>query len=102
MIGGTPGAELPDHVAEDVKTERLARLQELLLKQQQDFSRSLIGREIDLLLEKPGRMPGQLIGRSPWLQSVNVDANQSKIGDIINVRITAAGPNSLFAEVAEG
>ena len=99
---GTPGADLPDHVAEEVKVERLARLQELLLKQQQDFSRSLIGREIDLLLEKPGRMPGQLIGRSPWLQSVNVDANASKIGDIINVRITAAGPNSLFAEVAEG
>ncbi len=99
---GTPGADLPDHVAEEVKVERLARLQELLLKQQQDFSRSLIGRKIDLLLEKPGRMPGQLIGRSPWLQSVNVDANASKIGDIINVRITAAGPNSLFAEVAEG
>ena len=99
---GTPGADLPDHVAEEVKVERLARLQELLLKQQQDFSRSLIGREIDLLLEKPGRMPGQLIGRSPWLQSVNVDAMASKIGDIINVRITAAGPNSLFAEVAEG
>lgn len=99
---GTPGADLPDHVAEEVKVERLARLQELLLKQQQDFSRSLIGREIDLLLEKPGRMPGQLIGRSPWLQSVNVDANASKIGDIINVRITAAGPNSLFAEVADG
>ena len=99
---GTPGADLPDHVAEEVKVERLARLQEFLLKQQQEFSRSLIGREIDLLLEKPGRMPGQLIGRSPWLQSVNVDANASKIGDIINVRITAAGPNSLFAEVAEG
>ncbi len=99
---GTPGADLPDHVAEEVKVERLARLQELLLKQQQDFARSLIGSEIDLLLEKPGRMPGQLIGRSPWLQSVNVDANASKIGDIINVRITAAGPNSLFAEVAEG
>ena len=99
---GTPGADLPDHVAEEVKVERLARLQELLLKQQQDFTRSLIGREIDLLLEKPGRMPGQLIGRSPWLQSVNVDAMASKIGDIINVRITAAGPNSLFAEVAEG
>ncbi|GEO83633.1 MULTISPECIES: tRNA (N6-isopentenyl adenosine(37)-C2)-methylthiotransferase MiaB [Alphaproteobacteria] len=99
---GTPGADLPGHVAEEVKVERLARLQELLLKQQQNFSRSLIGREIDLLLEKPGRMPGQLIGRSPWLQSVNVDANDSKIGDIINVRITAAGPNSLFAEVAEG
>ncbi|MCM2396868.1 tRNA (N6-isopentenyl adenosine(37)-C2)-methylthiotransferase MiaB [Rhizobium sp. S95] len=99
---GTPGADLPDQVPEDVKTERLARLQELLLRQQQEFARSLIGETIDLLLEKPGRLPGQLIGRSPWLQSVNVDAKSSQIGDIINVRITAAGPNSLFAEVAEG
>ncbi|MFN3507416.1 MAG: tRNA (N6-isopentenyl adenosine(37)-C2)-methylthiotransferase MiaB [Allorhizobium sp.] len=99
---GTPGADLPDHVAEDVKTERLARLQALLLEQQQAFMQSMIGKTIDLLLEKPGRMPGQLIGRSPWLQSVNVDAMSSQIGDIIQVRITAAGPNSLFAEVAEG
>ncbi|MEC9462500.1 MAG: radical SAM protein, partial [Pseudomonadota bacterium] len=99
---GTPGADLPDHVAEDVKTERLARLQALLLDQQQAFMQSMIGKTIDLLLEKPGRMPGQLIGRSPWLQSVNVDAKSSQIGDIIQVRITAAGPNSLFAEVAEG
>ncbi len=98
---GTPGADLPDQVPEDVKTERLARLQELLLQQQHEFARSLIGETIDLLLEKPGRLPGQLIGRSPWLQSVNVDAKSSQIGDIINVRITAAGPNSLFAEVAE-
>lgn len=99
---GTPGADLPDHVAEEVKTERLARLQALLLEQQQTFMQSMIGKTIDLLLEKPGRMPGQLIGRSPWLQSVNVDAKSSQIGDIIQVRITAAGPNSLFAEVAEG
>ncbi|MFN7090987.1 MAG: tRNA (N6-isopentenyl adenosine(37)-C2)-methylthiotransferase MiaB [Allorhizobium sp.] len=99
---GTPGADLPDHVAEDVKTERLARLQALLLEQQQAFMQSMIGKTVDLLLEKPGRMPGQLIGRSPWLQSVNVDAKSSQIGDIIQVRITAAGPNSLFAEVAEG
>ena len=99
---GTPGADLPDHVDEEVKTERLARLQSLLLEQQQAFSRSMIGQTMDLLLEKPGRMPGQLIGRSPWLQSVNVDAMSSQIGDIIQVRITAAGPNSLFAEVAEG
>ncbi len=99
---GTPGADLPDHVAEDVKTERLARLQALLLEQQQAFMQSMIGKTIDLILEKPGRMPGQLIGRSPWLHSVNVDAKSSQIGDIIQVRITAAGPNSLFAEVAEG
>lgn len=98
---GTPGADLEDQVPEDVKAERLARLQDLLLKQQREFAESCIGKTIDLLLEKPGRMPGQLIGRSPWLQSVNVDAKTSQIGDIINVRITAAGPNSLFAEVAE-
>ncbi|MGV1915400.1 tRNA (N6-isopentenyl adenosine(37)-C2)-methylthiotransferase MiaB [Rhizobium sp. 22-785-1] len=97
---GTPGADLTDQVPEDVKAERLERLQALLLKQQNDFAQSLVGKTMDVLLEKPGRMPGQLIGRSPWLQSVNLDANDMKIGDIIHVRITATGPNSLFAEVA--
>jgi tRNA-2-methylthio-N6-dimethylallyladenosine synthase len=98
---GTPGADLTDQVAEDVKSERLERLQNLLLKQQNEFAASLVGKTMDILLEKPGRMPGQLIGRSPWLQSVNLDAKTSQIGDIVNVRITATGPNSLFAEVAE-
>lgn len=97
---GTPGADLTDQVPEDVKAERLERLQALLLKQQNDFAQSLVGKTMDVLLEKPGRMPGQLIGRSPWLQSVNLDAKNMKIGDIIHVRITATGPNSLFAEVA--
>ena len=98
---GTPGADLGDQVPEEVKSERLERLQALLLKQQADFAKSCIGRVIDLLLEKPGRMPGQVIGRSPWLQSVNVDAKTSQIGDIIQVRIIGTGPNSLFAEPAE-
>ena len=98
---GTPGADLGDQVLEDVKSERLERLQALLLKQQQEFAQSLVGKTVDVLLEKPGRMPEQLIGRSPWLQSVNLDANALKIGDIIHVRITATGPNSLFAEVAD-
>lgn len=96
---GTPGADLSDQVPEDVKAKRLERLQALLLKQQNEFAQACIGKTIDLLLEKPGRMPGQLIGRSPWLQSVNVDAKSSQIGDIVSVRITGAGPNSLFAEV---
>jgi len=95
---GTPGAEMDGHVAEDVKAERLEKLQALLFRQQRDFAAGCIGKEIDLLLEKPGRMPGQLVGRSPWLQPVNVDAKTSEIGDIIRVRITDAGPNSLFAE----
>ncbi|OWK26405.1 hypothetical protein AJ87_04150 [Rhizobium yanglingense] len=86
---------------EEIKAERLERLQALLLKQTQGFNVSCIGKEIDLLLEKPGRMPGQLIGRSPWLQSVNIDAKASQIGDIIKVRITGTGTNSLFAEFAE-
>ncbi|GES50672.1 tRNA-i(6)A37 thiotransferase enzyme MiaB [Rhizobium sp. ERR 922] len=96
---GTPGAELKDQVPEEVKTERLERLQALLLKQQHAFAEACVGKTVDILLEKPGRMPGQLIGRSPWLQSVNVDAKASQIGDIINVRITGTSTNSLFAEL---
>ena len=98
---GTPGADLGNQVPEDVKSERLERLQALLVRQQREFNESCVGKTIDLLLEKPGRMPEQLIGRSPWLQSVNVDAKTSQIGDIIRVRITGTGPNSLFAERAE-
>ena len=95
---GTPGAEMDGHVPEGVKSERLERLQALLFEQQTAFAAGCVGKEIDLLLEKPGRMPGQLVGRSPWLHPVNIDANGSEIGDIVRVRITAAGPNSLFAE----
>lgn len=98
---GTPGAELEDQLPEEVKAERLERLQALLLRQQHEFAESCVGKVIEILLEKPGRMPGQLIGRSPWLQSVNVDAKSSQIGDIISVRIVGTGPNSLFAEPIE-
>jgi tRNA-2-methylthio-N6-dimethylallyladenosine synthase len=95
---GTPGADLKDQVPEEIKAERLERLQALLLRQQHEFAEACVGRVVDVLLEKPGRMEGQLIGRSPWLQSVNVDAKASQIGDIINVRITGTSTNSLFAE----
>jgi len=95
---GTPGAERTDHVPEEVKSERLQRLQALLSQHQSEFAESCVSREIDLLLEKPGRLPGQLVGRSPWLQPVIVDAMSSQIGDIIRVRITRTGANSLFAD----
>ncbi|TIX01521.1 MAG: tRNA (N6-isopentenyl adenosine(37)-C2)-methylthiotransferase MiaB [Mesorhizobium sp.] len=97
---GTPGAEMPDHVPETVKDERLQRLQALLVKQQQDFGLSLVGSTIDTLIEKPGRQAGQKVGRSPWLQPVIVDEKAGEIGDIIQVRITKTGYNSLFAELA--
>ncbi|WP_217575134.1 tRNA (N6-isopentenyl adenosine(37)-C2)-methylthiotransferase MiaB [Mesorhizobium sp. GbtcB19] len=97
---GTPGAEMDGHVSEPVKDERLQRLQALLLKQQQDFGLSLVGRTIGTLIEKPGRQAGQKVGRSPWLQPVIVDDKAGGIGDIIDVRITKTGFNSLFAELA--
>jgi len=95
---GTPGAELPFQVAEDVKDERLQRLQALLTEQQKAFAAGLVGKEMDILIEKPGRRAGQIVGRSPWLQPVIVDETAGEIGDIIRVRITEAGTNSLFSE----
>jgi tRNA-2-methylthio-N6-dimethylallyladenosine synthase len=96
---GTPGADLPGHVEEAVKDERLQRLQALLSEQQYAFQRSMIGKHMDVLLEKPGRLPGQMVGRSPWLLPVIVGENPSEIGDIIDVRIIATGTNSLVGEV---
>jgi tRNA-2-methylthio-N6-dimethylallyladenosine synthase len=95
---GTPGAEMESQVPESVKDERLQRLQALLAEQQRGFAQSLVGSEIDLLLEKSGRQAGQLVGRSPWLQPVIVDERAGEIGDIIRVRIAQAGSNSLFCE----
>ena len=99
---GTPGADLPLQVVESVKDERLQRLQALLGEQQTAFAASLVGSQMDLLIEKPGRNPGQRVGRSPWLQPVIVDEMAGEIGDIVRVRITKAGPNSLFSEPVTG
>ena len=95
---GTPAAENALQVAETVKDERLQRLQALLSEQQAAFAQSLVGRRIGLLIEKPGRHPGQMVGRSPWLQPVIVDEKAGGIGDIVEVRITRAPANTLFAE----
>ncbi|OCW56116.1 tRNA-2-methylthio-N(6)-dimethylallyladenosine synthase MiaB [Hoeflea olei] len=95
---GTPGAEMEDQVDEAAKTERLARLQDLIARQTRAFGSDCVGKVVDLLLEKPGRNSGQLIGRSPWLQPVIVDAKLGEIGDIVRVRITQPGTSGLFAE----
>ncbi len=94
---GTPGAELPEQISEDEKGERLTELQALLREQQIAFNSSRIGKTIDVLVEKRGKMDGQLIGRSPWLQSVVVDGEVSEIGHMVPVTVTAAGPASLQA-----
>ncbi len=95
---GTPAAAKPRQVDEEAKTARLQRLQALLTEQTQDFNRACVGRKLAVLLEKPGRNEGQLIGRSPYLQSVNLTAPTSRIGEIVNVDITKVGPNSISGQ----
>ena len=92
---GTPAASMEDHLDEDVKSDRLARLQALIVEQQLGFNRSTVGRRVEVLLERRGKKPGQLIGKSPYLQSVHVMAPGLAIGDLVEIEILSAGPNSL-------
>ena len=92
---GTPGADLPDPVPDAVMLERLHRLQMLLEEQRQAFNRAAVGRRLDVLIEKPGRHPGQLGGRSPYLQAVHVEGPAELIGTVQPVDILSVGPNSL-------
>jgi tRNA-2-methylthio-N6-dimethylallyladenosine synthase len=98
---GTPAADLNDQVPEEAKAERLARLQERLEAQRQAFNRGTIGRTVDVLLEKPGRHAGQLAGKSPYLQAVQMPGDGYSVGDIVPVRITGAATNSLFGEAVD-
>lgn len=93
---GTPAADKDDQVPEAVKTERLAVLQALIARQQAAFNADCLGATFDVLLEKPGRHPGQLVGRSPYLQPVQVMAAADRIGSVVRVTIDKVGPNSLF------
>ncbi len=92
---GTPAASAADQVPEPVKAERLTALQALLHEQQRAFNQSSIGRILPVLFEKPGRHEGQLVGRSPYLQSVHAEAGADRIGEVVPVTIRAAQPNSL-------
>ena len=96
---GTPAASMPGQVPEEVKSERLHRLQALLGEQQQAFNGAMAGRTVPVLFERPGRHAGQIIGRSPYLQAVHVEAPQRLLGQIVAVRIASAGGNSLAGAV---
>lgn len=98
---GTPGAGLPRQVPEDIKQDRLVRLQALLYKQQHDFNLSLVGKTLDVLVEGRGRKNGQLFGRSPYLQGTHFDGPESLIGQIVKVKMTDAGRNSLIGDWVE-
>ena len=96
---GTPAADEEAQVPDEAKAERLARLQELLETQRQAFNCGSVGRTVDVLLEKSGRHPGQLAGKSPYLQAVQIEGG-GQVGDTVPVRIVRAGSNSLFGEHA--
>ena len=81
--------------------DRLTRLQALLEEQRQAFNTAMVGRTVDVLLERAGRHPGQLTGRTPYLQQVQVDGPAAALGTIVPVRITARGPNSLFGTILD-
>ncbi|HHG91067.1 MAG TPA: tRNA (N6-isopentenyl adenosine(37)-C2)-methylthiotransferase MiaB [Devosia sp.] len=95
---GTPGASLEGQVEPHIASERLLELQKLIKELQHAFNGNCVGNTMDVLLEKPGRKPGQLAGRSPYLQAVHVDAEETMIGQIVPLRIKSAGQNSLYGE----
>ncbi|MGA6998426.1 MAG: tRNA (N6-isopentenyl adenosine(37)-C2)-methylthiotransferase MiaB [Pseudolabrys sp.] len=98
---GTPAADMDDQVLQEEKTERLHRLQAVITHRQRDFNAGFVGRAIEVLLEKPGRLPEQLVGRSPYLQAVQVMAPATLIGSVRRVAVTEVGRNSLFAALPE-
>ena len=92
---GTPAANIEGQIEEDVKADRLQRLQDLLASQTKSFNVGCIGRTIPVLFERRGREVGQLVGRSPYLQPVHASGDAEHLGRIIPVEISAAGANSL-------
>ena len=97
---GTPAAALDGQLPEAVKDDRLQRLQALLRAQAEAFNHGVLGMVVPVLVEKPGRHQGQVVGRSPWLQSVHFHAPGAAIGETIDVRLVRLGPNSIAGEAA--
>ena len=95
---GTPAALLENQVDEDIKVERLARLQEVLNRQQLVFNENCVGKALPVLLDRKGREPGQLVGRSPYMQAVHTEGSDDLLGTIVNLMVTDGYANSLRAE----
>jgi len=96
---GTPAAEMHGHVSEAVKDARLQALQALLREQQTAFNAQQIGKTLPVLVTGTGRNPGQLHGRSPYLQAVHFEGPDALIGSLVDVRVKGASLNSLTAEL---
>jgi tRNA-2-methylthio-N6-dimethylallyladenosine synthase len=99
---GTPAALMPAQVPEEVKIDRLHRLQGLLDRHQTSFNLRCVGRTLPVLFDRRGRKASQLVGRSPYLQAVHAEADSLALGRILPVEIRSAGPNSLAGMVVQG
>lgn len=95
---GTPAAEMDDAVPADVADQRLKQLQEAVLAGQLAFNQHTVGRRTTIMIDRKGRRPGQMVGKSPWLQSVHVE-HGATMGEMLMVDITSAGPNSVGGAV---
>ena len=98
---GTPAAAIQSQVPDKIKSERLKILQKKLTALQVAFNSTTVGTKMPVLLEGHGRYPGQLVGRSPYMQAVHVSAPAEQLGNIVNLRIETAHPNSLAASFEE-
>jgi tRNA-2-methylthio-N6-dimethylallyladenosine synthase len=96
---GTPGAALTGQIPDTVKAARLAALQALLARQQHDFNAAKVGATVPVLFAEAGRKAGQVLGKSPWLQSVHAEAPTALVGKIVEVRLTEAHAVSLAGEI---
>lgn len=99
---GTPAASMRGQVKEAVKAERLQRLQALLAEQARAFNEATVGRAVPVLIDGPGRYPGQLVGRTPWQQPVHLDGTGLQPGDLVIVTITGSHAHSLAGRRAAG
>jgi tRNA-2-methylthio-N6-dimethylallyladenosine synthase len=98
---GTPAADMENQVPQAESHERLLRLQSVITQQWQAFNASFVGKTVDVLLEKPGRLTGQLVGKTPYLQTVQAMARPELIGRVVPVAITGTGTNTLFGDIAK-
>jgi tRNA-2-methylthio-N6-dimethylallyladenosine synthase len=97
---GTPAATMAGQIAPEVMDDRLQRLQQRIAAHQLAFNRASLGKTCRVLVERKGRHEGQWLGKSPWLQSVHFEGNHA-IGDLVEVTLVEAGPNSLKGLVRE-
>ncbi len=98
---GTPAAGLPQQVDEAVKRDRLARLQAVVEPQRYAFNAATVGRVLPVLFEKPGRHAGQIVGKSPYMQPVQIEADITMVGQVRAVEVVGLGTNSLFGRLAD-